>query len=65
MHGYKLEKVDVEKELKSAVNKCLNNSIIAGNLEKTKSLLEEGSDFSYRNQKGDNFLMLASQKRAI
>ena len=54
-------KRDVEKELKSAVNKCLNDSIIAGDLEKTKSLLEEGSDFNYRNQKGDSFLMLASR----
>ena len=54
-------KRDVEKELKSAVNKCLNDSIIAGDLEKTKSLLEEGSDFNYRNQKIDSFLMLASR----
>ena len=54
-------KRDVEKELKSAVNKCLNGSIIAGDLEKTKSLLEEGSDFNYRNQEGYSFLMLASQ----
>ena len=55
-------KRDVEKELKNAINKCLNDSIIAGDLEKTKSLLEEGTDFNYRTQEGYSFLMLASKQ---